>query len=75
MTKQQFNNLKTGDRIYCFNNKNRNSLFSTQVLSIDRPFGKLTAVCSSKPKSYKYFKIKGDKPVTFYVGCAPVQKY
>lgn len=57
MTKQEFDKLKVGDSVYMYLSGRKDRIMGTEVISIDRIFGKIQAICSSRPKSYKYFKM------------------
>ena len=69
MTKKEFNNLKIGDRILLPNTGNLKGTFtSTEVLSIDRFFSKISVLLKNRPLSYKYLQLKSNKPINCYVG-------
>lgn len=67
MTKQEFNNLKVGDRAFL---RNKWEAYDTQteVLSIDRIFGKVVLLTKSRPLSYRAVRIRSSRPVSSYVG-------
>lgn len=56
MTKEDFNNLKIGDR--CYLKRWDGQYDSTEVLQIDRIFGKLTVLLRSKPVHYSKIPLK-----------------
>jgi hypothetical protein len=72
MTKEEFKNLKIGDRCYLKDDqKGQNEYISTEVLHIDRIFNKLVVLLRSKPIHYSKIPLKlktGQKKSGFAVG-------
>lgn len=61
MTAKQFKVLKVGDTVYLRNNKwQTNGFTATEVLKIDRLFGKIQVLLRNQFLSYKYFPLKVD---------------
>jgi hypothetical protein len=73
MTAQQFKTLKVGDRIYLPNSWKRGTFTSSEVLKIDRIFGKVQVLLRNKFLSYKYFPSKVEpSKVSAFVGTMKV---
>lgn len=68
MTINQFNNLKIGEIVYIPDVNKKGKLFSTEVLQVDKFFGKITVLLGGKPLSYRYVKIKANREISFYCG-------
>lgn len=77
MTKEQFSKLKVGDIVYLPNQRsNRASFTSTEVLEIDRLFGKVKVLLNNKLLSYRYIPLEvGIGKVTGYVGICRLPAY
>lgn len=67
MTKEQFDKLKIGDRVYIPHFK-PGEVLSTEVLGIDRIFNRINVLCHSKTLSYRYVAVETRKFVAFVVG-------
>lgn len=62
MTTTQFKALRKGDRVLIPDAARGNrELLSTEVLGIDRLFGKVTVLLGRKPYSYRYVRVDGAK--------------
>jgi len=68
MTRQEFQNLKVGDNVWMPDSWKRGYYISTEVIKIDKIFGKLEAVLSGCPKSYKWFSTKPKEKISFTAG-------
>ena len=58
MTKEQFKKLKVGDSVAVYCDGKRDSTMGTEVLRIDRIFGKIDVLCKRPKLSYKYVLLK-----------------
>ena len=69
MTKEEFKKLKVGNIVYFRATKHQRSLCS-EVMKIDRIFGKIEALCKNGPRSYKSVSRKRI-PTELFVGVYP----
>ncbi len=74
MTKQEFKSLKIGDRCYLKNCDGKYT--NTEILDIDRLFGKVSVLLRSKPISYKKIplKLKNNQEEWGFVGICKTYK-